>query len=68
MPGIDIDPKEIAIKVSKYKTDSYTEYFHEILVKDYTGELQIYTDDSKNEEGRVGAAFVVYHNQVEMHT
>ena len=54
MPGIGIDLREVATKVSKYKTDSYKEYFHEILLKDYTGELQIYTDGSKNEEGRVG--------------
>ena len=50
VPGIDIDRKEVAIatKVSKYKTDSYTEYFHKILLKDYTGELQVYTGGSKN--------------------
>ena len=70
MPGIDIDRKEVAIatKVSKYKTDSYTEYFHKILLKDYTGELQVYTDGSKNEEGRLGVAFVIYHIQVEIRT
>ena len=67
VPGIDIDPKGVATKVSKYKTDSYKEYFQVILHKDHTGELHVYTNGPKNEKGRVWAAIVVYHNQVEMH-
>ena len=36
VPGINVDPKEVATKVSKYTTDSYTERFHlEIMQENY---------------------------------